>query len=198
LSITALENVVSNAERRAALCAEAVVVPRISDLYASLPALTGKIELEYEGELKGAEAVARELVRSAVANVFDGYTSHTNLKPVIAWFDQGGTIESSDTTSAEELLAATAPIEDFDELLGRMGVTAGASAAGRASLADFVLEGLCAMKKISRTEEGKIEGSPMERKSRQREDTRQSDLRSMLEDEGEEPQGSKGRKKYYN
>src|SRR5688572_18173393 len=154
LSITALENVVSNAERRAALCAEPVVVPRVSDLYASLPALTGKIELEYEGELKGAEVVARELVRSAVANVFDGYTSHTNLKPVIAWFDQGGTIDSSDTTSAEDLLAATASIEDFDDLVARMGVTAGASAPGRASLADFVLEGLCAMKKISRTEEG--------------------------------------------
>ena len=84
--------------------------------------------------------MARELVQSAVANVFDGYTAHTNLKPVIAWFDQGGTIDSSDTTSAEELLAATAGIEDFDELLARMGVTASASAAGRASLADFVLE----------------------------------------------------------
>jgi magnesium chelatase subunit I len=197
LSITALENVVSNAERRAALCAEPVVVPRVSDLYASLPALTGKIELEYEGELKGAEAVARELVRSAVANVFDGYTAHTNLKPVIGWFDEGGTIDSSDTTSADDLLAATAAIEDFDDLLARIGVKAGASAAGRASLADFVLEGLCAMKKISRTEEGRIEGSPTERKTRTRED-RQSDLRSMLEDEGEEPQGSKGRKKYYN
>jgi magnesium chelatase subunit I len=198
LSITALENVVSNAERRAALCAEPVVVPRVSDLHASLPALTGKIELEYEGELKGAEAVARELVRSAVANVFDGYTSHTNLRPVIAWFDQGGTIDSSDTTSADELLAATASIEDFDDLLARMGVTAGASAPGRASLADFVLEGLCAMKKISRTEAGRLEGSPTERKTRPRDDTRPSDLRTMLEDEGEEPQGSKGRKKYYN
>src|SRR5688572_16401167 len=154
LPITALENVVSNAERRALLAGEAVVVPRVSDVYASLPSLTGKIELEYEGELKGAEVVARELVRQAVATVFDGYTSHTNLKPVIAWFDQGGTIDSSDTTSAEDLLAATASIEDFDDLVARMGVTAGASAPGRASLADFVLEGLCAMKKISRTEEG--------------------------------------------
>jgi hypothetical protein len=54
------------------------------------------------------------------------------------------------------------------------------------------------MKKISRTEGGRIEGSPTERKTRLRDDTRQSDLRTMLEDEGEEPQGSKGRKKYYN
>ena len=44
---------------------ESVVVPRVSDIYASLPSLTGKIELEYEGELKGAEVVARDLVRAA-------------------------------------------------------------------------------------------------------------------------------------
>ena len=200
LSITALENVVSNAERRAALSAEPVVVPRVSDIYASLPALTGKIELEYEGELKGPEIVARELVRSAVANVFDGYTSRANLKPVIAWFNQGGAVDSSDTTPSDELLSATAPIEGFDDLLERMGVRAGASAAGRASLADFVLEGLCAMKKISRTEEGKIEGAPHERTVRPRDDGRQGDIRTMLEDEDDEPgpPGSKGRKKYYN
>ena len=75
LPITALENVVSNAERRALLNAEAVAVPRVSDIYASLPSLTGKIELEYEGELKGAESVAKELVRQAVATVFDGHAA---------------------------------------------------------------------------------------------------------------------------
>src|SRR5262249_60934739 len=53
LPITTLENVVSNAERRALAHGESAVVPRVSDIYASLPALTGKIELEYEGELKG-------------------------------------------------------------------------------------------------------------------------------------------------
>ncbi len=200
LSITALENVVSNAERRAAVCAEAVVVPRVSDVYASLPALTGKIELEYEGELKGAEVVARELVRSAVASVFDGYASGANLKPVIAWFDQGGVLDASDTTAADELLASIAPIQGFDELLARLGVTASASPYGRASLADFVLEGLCAMKKISRSEEGRMEASPHERKARPRRDNRQHDIQAMLEEDEDEPEssGSKGRKKYYN
>jgi hypothetical protein len=63
---------------------------------------------------------------------------------------------------------------------------------------DFVLEGLCAMKRISRTDEGRIEGSPTERKARPRDDRRDADLRSMMEEDGEEPQGSRGRKKYYN
>ena len=67
LPISLLENVVSNAERRALLRASAAV-PRITDLYAALPAITGKFELEYEGELSGADNVAREMIRSAVAS----------------------------------------------------------------------------------------------------------------------------------
>src|ERR1051326_8420722 len=72
LPITTLELVISNAERRALANDEPVVVPRVTDLYAALPSITGKFELEYEGELKGAEQVARDLIRSAVANVFTG------------------------------------------------------------------------------------------------------------------------------
>src|SRR6185295_17109275 len=61
LPISLIENVVSNAERRALVSGEAIVVPRVTDIYAALPAITGKFELEYEGELRGADAVAREL-----------------------------------------------------------------------------------------------------------------------------------------
>src|SRR3990172_8671779 len=59
LPITCLENVASNAERRALLNREARAVARLSDIYAALPSLTGKFELEYEGELRGADNVAR-------------------------------------------------------------------------------------------------------------------------------------------
>ena len=53
LPITALETVASNAERRALLRGDAVAVARPRDLYAALPAIMGKLELEYEGEVKG-------------------------------------------------------------------------------------------------------------------------------------------------
>src|SRR5207245_555127 len=53
LPIAVLENVISNAERRAIVTKEKSVVPRVSDVYAALPAITGKLELEYEGELQG-------------------------------------------------------------------------------------------------------------------------------------------------
>src|SRR5438105_1626538 len=59
LPISVTENVISNAERRAIENGEQVAVPRVLDIYAALPAITGKIELEYEGELKGGDAVSR-------------------------------------------------------------------------------------------------------------------------------------------
>src|SRR5207248_1874267 len=61
LPITTLELVVSNAERRALANGEKLIVPRVTDIYAALPSITGKFELEYEGELRGAEQVARDL-----------------------------------------------------------------------------------------------------------------------------------------
>ena len=63
LPISVLENVVSNAERRALKSKDGEAVPRILDLYAALPSITGKLELEYEGELKGGDAVAREIIK---------------------------------------------------------------------------------------------------------------------------------------
>src|SRR5690242_17305519 len=82
LTITSLENLVSNAERRALYNKEGLVVPRVADVYAALPSLTGKFELEYEGELKGAENVARELIRAAVAKVFTKHFEGVNLNQV--------------------------------------------------------------------------------------------------------------------
>ncbi|MBM3750198.1 MAG: magnesium chelatase [Acidimicrobiia bacterium] len=197
LPITTIENVVSNAERRAAMNAETVAVPRVSDLYASLPALTGKIELEYEGELKGADSVARDLVRASIATVFDGYAAKVNLRQLIHWFDEGGTLDMADTVGADTLLDSVADITALHDALPHLRIPIGASAGARASLVDFVLEGLCATKKISRTDEGKLEGSPQERRPK-RERAEDPDIRTMLEDDAETEGRPKGRKKYYN
>ncbi len=63
LPISTMELVVSNAERRALIHGESIVVPRVGDIYAALPGITGKIELEYEGEMRGADTVIREIIR---------------------------------------------------------------------------------------------------------------------------------------
>src|SRR6185436_14197082 len=91
LPISLLENVISNAERRALATGEQVAVPRITDIYAAIPAITGKFELEYEGELKGADNVARELIRGAVATVYDGWHPDADMRQVTTgstWADR--------------------------------------------------------------------------------------------------------------
>ncbi len=79
LPISVMENLLSNAERRALRNAEAMIVPRIGDIYAALPSITGKLELEYEGEMRGADSVARELIRASVAKTYDSYFKDLNL-----------------------------------------------------------------------------------------------------------------------
>jgi magnesium chelatase subunit I len=153
LPITTLELVVSNAERRALANGEQVVVPRVTDLYAALPSITGKFELEYEGELRGAEQVARDLIRSAVGSVFTGMFEGQDTRSVVEWFDLGGSLPLADTTSADDVVKQARGVQGLLDLAKRAGSTANASSSIVASAVDFVLEGLYAQKKISRTDD---------------------------------------------
>ncbi len=156
LPISLLENVLSNAERRALATGESAAVPRVTDVYAASPAITGKFELEYEGELKGADNVARELIRSAVATVFEGWFPGVDHRQVTEWFDLGGSLQVDDTLSAADLLARTAQVQGLHDLARQAGVGKRPSDALLASAVDFVLEGLYAQRKISRTDEGQF------------------------------------------
>jgi magnesium chelatase subunit I len=153
LPISAIENVVSNAERRALTHQEKFIVPRISDIYAALPAITGKLELEYEGEMKGADHVSRELIRTAIAKTFDTYLHGVNLSQVVQWFDLGGEIQLSDNAAAEDVLVGLSQIQGLMEKLGKLNVGPKDSSETQVSAAEFVLEGLHAHKKIGRNEE---------------------------------------------
>ncbi len=153
LPISAIENVISNAERRALTHREKSVVPRVSDIYAALPAITGKLELEYEGEMKGADHVSRELIRTAIAKTFDTYLHGVNLSQVVQWFDLGGEIQLSDTAGAQEVLAGLVQIQGLMEKLGKLNIGPKDGVERQVSAAEFVLEGLHAHKKIGRNEE---------------------------------------------
>jgi magnesium chelatase subunit I len=157
LPISALENVLSNAERRALLNREAIAVPRVTDVYAALPSITGKFELEYEGELKGAEVVARDLIRAAVATVADGYLSHLETRQVVEWFDLGGSLQLADSMGTSDLLASAREVQGLVELAHAAGVAPDAPPSLLASGIDFVLEGLYALKKINRPREPAFE-----------------------------------------
>ena len=153
LPITTLELVVSNAERRALAHGETLVVPRVTDVYAALPSITGKFELEYEGELRGAEQIARDLIRSAVGAVFTGMFDGADTRKVIEWFDLGGSLPLGDTSSADEVIEQARTVQGLRELAERANLPPGAPAPLVASAIDFVLEGLYAQKKISRSDE---------------------------------------------
>ena len=153
LPISAMENVISNAERRALRNDEKLVVPRVSDVYAALPAITGKLELEYEGEMKGADYVGRELIRAAIAKTYDEYFTGANVQQIVQWFDLGGEIQLSDSVSALEALENLKEIQGLVEKLGPLGISQKESPEQQVSAAEFILEGLHAHKRIGRNEE---------------------------------------------
>ena len=153
LPISTTENVISNAERRAIRHKENVVVPRIGDVYAALPAITGKLELEYEGEMKGADHVGRELIRAAIAKTYDGFFKGVDMQQIVQWFDLGGEIQMADTASAADALASLRGIQGLMDKTVKVGVGPKDSPEAQVSAAEFVLEGLHAHKRIGRNEE---------------------------------------------
>ncbi|MCU1327126.1 MAG: putative magnesium protoporphyrin chelatase [Bryobacterales bacterium] len=183
LPISVMENVVSNAERRAYANAEVLAVPRVGDIYAALPAITGKIELEYEGELKGGDAVARELIRVAVSKVFDRFYEGVNMQPIVHWFELGGSLKLPADGSASQVVSQLNAVPALMEKTRALGLSENEADEVRASAGEFILEGLYARRRLSRSEElGFTAGE------RKREDTRpRRGAASEGEDLDEEP-----------
>jgi magnesium chelatase subunit I len=152
LPISVMESVVSNAERRALLNHQSVATPRVSDVYAAIPAITGKIELEYEGEQVGAERVARDLIRKACGEVFGSIFAGIDFRQALDHFNHGNTLTVSDMTSDKEAL------REFQGVGGLVDAVRGGKVEKEAdgalvSACELALEGLCAIKKLARTEE---------------------------------------------
>ncbi|MGH9664644.1 MAG: magnesium chelatase [Bryobacteraceae bacterium] len=153
LPISVLENVVSNAERRALQTRDTMAAPRVLDLYAALPSITGKLELEYEGELKGGDNVARDLIRQAVGKTYTRYFDGINMSSIVQWFDLGGTLKLNETAGSSAMVKELSRIQGLMEKVGALGLGASEPDALRASAAEFILEGLYAHRRISRSEE---------------------------------------------
>jgi magnesium chelatase subunit I len=141
MSISAMENVVSNCERRALRTGEKRVVPRVCDIFAAVPAIAGKIELVYEGEREGVTAVARRMLGQAVQASFkrffpDAYASKpaksksarhgpgtkdaplddTVYKPVLDYFAKGARVEITDSMSSSEYARALDSVPGLREI----------------------------------------------------------------------------------
>jgi magnesium chelatase subunit I len=166
MPITVLENVVSNAERRAVLTGEPEVVPRVSDIYAAQSAITGKIELEYEGELVGGHAIARELIRRAADATFRARAGGVNVDDVIIWFDEGGALQVSDDLAASVAAQAFRTVPSLAEVVSHVGLAPAGDDALTAAACELALEALVARRKISRSDAGQYGRAQPEQRRR--------------------------------
>jgi len=153
LPISTMELVISNAERRALTAGESLVLPRVSDIYAAMPGITGKLELEYEGEMRGADTVVQDLIRTAVGKIFDRYFAGVDTEQIELWFNLGGTVKFDDNQSAASALADLKEIQGLFEKLSTLDVKLSDSSPKIVAAAEFLLEGLVAHRKLSRSEE---------------------------------------------
>lgn len=129
LTVSALELLISNVERRALRTGERDPRPRLCDLFALLPAITGKCELVFEGEQEGAAIVAARLIGQAIKTVFARYFApvHKSRKDpapaeplygrIQGWFSAGHRLELSDTTSSDLALRALSQVDGLRELV---------------------------------------------------------------------------------
>ncbi len=159
VSISAMELLASNLERRALATGDRPVFPRLCDLHMVLPAITGKVEMVYEGEQQGAEVVARRLVGEAVQRVFDrtfpevgkelgsgGEDDTGPYAPVVEWFAEGGRVTVDDEQAFDDYEAELMQVPGLPELVERHGETR----EERAFFAEVVLEGLHQHLKLAR------------------------------------------------
>jgi magnesium chelatase subunit I len=154
MPISVMETAVSNAERRALLAGEERVVPRVADVYAALPSITGKMELEYEGELQGSETIARDLIAAAAREIFDQVWDVDTMDTVIEHFDHGGVLQVSDGASAAAALEGLGSVPGLVEALEEVGMYRREDPGTTVAAAELLLEGLAAHRRISRAEQG--------------------------------------------
>ncbi len=155
LPITVMESVVSSAEQRALRLEEDRVVPRIGDVYAALPSITGKMELEYEGELQGPETIARELISAAAGLTFRERAGGADVEDIVAYFEEGGALQVSEDSAATACVQAFGTVPGLLELVTTVGLSPRSAPAGlQAAACELVLEALAAERRISRTDGG--------------------------------------------
>lgn len=168
-TISAMENLVSNAERRAILLGEKVIVPRICDLAHALPGMTGKVELVFEGEQEGPAKVSKALVGKALREVFKQYfpdplvrrtkqqgegrgPEESEYAKIISWFESGNKIEIGDDMSLDRYLGELDKVHGLRELARRYLKFSDSSNHELASAMEFVLDGLHQSSRLAKDE----------------------------------------------
>jgi magnesium chelatase subunit I len=154
MPITLMEAVVSSAEQRALLLEEEEVVPRLGDIYSALPAITGKMELEYEGEMQGSQKIARQLI-AAAGLTFEFRAGGMDVEDIVAYFEEGGALQISPDSGAKACIEGFSTVPGLVEAVEMVGLVSASAPTGfRAAACELVLEALVAERRLSRTDGG--------------------------------------------
>ncbi len=180
LTISAMETLVSNAERRSLVNGDSVILPRVTDLGFVVTGVTGKVELVFEGEQEGMAKVARALIGRAVKDVFKRYfpdplakdrnrsqrdryeerLAKQSPKPqvesaydqILAWFAQGHAIQLSDTMTFDDYYAELSKVPRLHEITSKTLKIDAADNYELASAMEFVLDALHQNSKLAKEE----------------------------------------------
>jgi magnesium chelatase subunit I len=158
LTISAYENLISTAERRMLINREKSTFVRLSDLTGIIPAVTGKIELVYEGELEGPAKVANTLIGKAVKTLFSRYfpdpekakksKTANPYKTIADWFADGNTLDLADNLTAAQYKKELTQVTGLNELVKKFHPKL--SANQTLLLMEFVLHGLAEYSQLSK------------------------------------------------
>lgn len=162
LTISSIENLISNAERRAILNNDNYIMPRISDLTAIIPGITGKIELVFEGEQEGAIKVAKALIAKSTREVYkkyfpdplqrkkkDGKEVKDEYSEIVDWFQEGGKVNIYDNMTFKEYYSELKKVKGLESFVKKYPQYF-ESEYELASLMEFVLDGLHQNSKIAK------------------------------------------------
>jgi magnesium chelatase subunit I len=157
MSIANLENVVSNAERRALLNRERWIVPRVSDLTHVIPSSRGKLELTMNEEDGHEDKLIGRIAEEAIKNIFAQHLDAREFRATVDYFETGKAVEVGDTLSVKEVLARIERVpglhkraDEFARQVQPDLKDADARDAATAAAAEFILEGLYVHNKLNK------------------------------------------------
>lgn len=165
LTISSIENLISNAERRSIMNDE-MIMPRMCDVMSILPGITGKVELVFEGEQEGSIKVAKALISRSVREIFKKYFPDPLQKKkrgaqekevkdpyaeIIEWFQYGGKVNIKDDMTFKEYFSELKKVDGLEKFVKKFPQFF-ESESELASLMEFVLDGLHQNSKIAKDE----------------------------------------------
>jgi len=157
MSIANLENVVSNAERRALVNGESWIIPRVSDLGFAASSSRGKLELAMNEDDGHEDKLIHRIIGEAVKNIFGVHFDVREFRPIVEFFESGQNVEIGDMLPTKAVLERIAKVPGLRKRAEEISLALlpdlkdrDARDAATASAGEFILEGLHVHNKLNK------------------------------------------------